>query len=80
MDPPPSPLSPSPCLLLSYTQEKQKSYRAVCWLPRPLTDADVALLEATRDLEVQQETPVRVGGWVGAWMGGWVGVDDWMHW
>lgn len=35
---------------------------AVCWLPRQLRDADVALLESTRDLEVQQQTPVRVGG------------------
>ena len=36
-------------------------YRAqVCWLPRPLSDADVALLAGTRELEVQQDTPVRV--------------------
>lgn len=41
-------------------QEKEKSYVAVCWLPRPLTDADVALVEGTRGLEVQQQTPVRV--------------------
>lgn len=41
-------------------QEKQKSYVAVCWLPRPLGSADVALLGATRDLEVQQDTPIRV--------------------
>ena len=41
-------------------QEKQKSYMAVCWLSRPLTDADVALLGATRELEVQQQTPIRV--------------------
>lgn len=34
----------------------------VCWLPRPLSQADVALLAATKELEVQQETPIRVGG------------------
>ena len=33
----------------------------VCWLPRQLSEADVALLAGTRDLEVQQETPIRVG-------------------
>ncbi|KAL4440487.1 hypothetical protein ABPG75_003488 [Micractinium tetrahymenae] len=41
-------------------QEKEKSYVAVCWLPRPLTDADVATIEGTRGLEVQQQTPIRV--------------------
>lgn len=37
----------------------------VCWLPRPLSQADVALLAATKELEVQQETPIRVGVGVG---------------
>lgn len=41
-------------------QDKQKSYMAVCWLPRPLTEADAALLESTRELEILQQTPVRV--------------------
>jgi tRNA pseudouridine synthase 10 len=48
-------------------QEKQKSYMAVCWLSRPLTDADVALLGATRELEVQQQTPIRVRARKGRW-------------
>lgn len=43
-------------------QEKEKSYVAVCWLPRPLTDADVAAIAGARGLEVQQQTPVRVSG------------------
>lgn len=47
-------------------QEKQKSYVAVCWLPRPLTDADVATIEGTNGLEVHQQTPVRVGRREGA--------------
>ncbi len=41
-------------------QEKQKSYVAVCSLPRPVTDADLALLESTQELKVVQQTPVRV--------------------
>lgn len=59
-------------------EEKEKSYAALCWLPRPLSEADVALLEQMRDLVVQQRTPVRVG--VGCrvveWGGvGWSGVE-----
>lgn len=53
-------------------QEKQKSYVAVCWAPRHLSDADLATLEGTTELEVQQQTPVRVGGAVaggGCWTG-----------
>ncbi|PSC72039.1 tRNA pseudouridine synthase Pus10 [Micractinium conductrix] len=41
-------------------QSKEKSYVAVCWTPRQLSEADVATLEGTRDLEVLQQTPVRV--------------------
>ena len=40
--------------------DKEKSYAAVVWLPRPLTDADVAALEGAAPLVVQQQTPVRV--------------------
>ncbi|GJP54820.1 hypothetical protein CLOM_g13856 [Closterium sp. NIES-68] len=40
--------------------EKQKSYVAVVWLSRPITQADVAKLESIRDLELQQKTPIRV--------------------
>ena len=43
---------------------QEKSYAAVCWLPRPLSEADVAVMEGTRDLVIQQRTPIRVGGWV----------------
>lgn len=53
----------SPALLASLKegeQEKQKSYAAVCWAPHQLSDTDVAALEGTRDLEVQQDTPIRV--------------------
>ena len=41
-------------------QEKEKSYSALCWLPRPLTQADVALLAGLGELELEQQTPVRV--------------------
>lgn len=41
-------------------QDKQKSYTAVCWLPRPVTEADLELLGQTKSLEVQQQTPIRV--------------------
>ena len=43
--------------------EKEKSYAAVCWLPRALSDADVATIDATKDLVIQQRTPIRVSGW-----------------
>lgn len=41
-------------------QDKEKSYSALCWVPRALTHADVALLEGSAPLELQQQTPVRV--------------------
>ncbi|KAL4856344.1 putative tRNA pseudouridine synthase Pus10 [Chlorella vulgaris] len=41
-------------------QDKQKSYTAVCWLPRPVTEADLELLGQTKSLKVQQQTPIRV--------------------
>ncbi|CAI7823799.1 unnamed protein product, partial [Closterium sp. NIES-53] len=40
--------------------EKQKSYVAVVWISRPITQADVAKLESIKDLELQQKTPIRV--------------------
>ena len=39
---------------------KRKTYGAVIWLSRPIRAEDIALLEAKRDLVVQQKTPVRV--------------------
>lgn len=39
---------------------KRKHYRAVCWAARPLTAADEGRLNAIKDVEVQQDTPVRV--------------------
>ena len=47
-------------VLKSGEQEKQKTYSAVVWLPRPLRDADLELLESTAELMVQQQTPIRV--------------------
>ena len=41
-------------------EHKEKTYEALCWIPRPLTPADVALLGRQRDLDVRQATPVRV--------------------
>lgn len=41
-------------------QEKEKSYRALCWLPRRLTDADVRMLAAAGPLILTQRTPIRV--------------------
>ncbi|GAB4814073.1 hypothetical protein N2152v2_001119 [Parachlorella kessleri] len=40
--------------------DKEKSYAAVCWLPRALGDADVAAIDATKELVIQQRTPIRV--------------------
>ena len=40
--------------------EKQKSYTAVCQLPTAVTKEMVAVISSTRDLELQQQTPVRV--------------------
>lgn len=34
--------------------------QALCWCNRPLTEGDVAKLLAIKDLEVAQDTPVRV--------------------
>ena len=41
-------------------EDKVKHYRAVCWAARPLSQADVAVLNAVAELQVQQDTPVRV--------------------
>ena len=40
--------------------DKRKHYRAVCWASRPITPADKAALDSIRELELQQDTPVRV--------------------
>jgi hypothetical protein len=40
--------------------EKRKHYRAVCWAPQALTAEDKAELDSIAELEVQQDTPVRV--------------------
>jgi tRNA pseudouridine synthase 10 len=40
--------------------EKRKRYLAVCWAARPLTQADKALFDGIRELNIQQATPVRV--------------------
>jgi tRNA pseudouridine synthase 10 len=41
-------------------QHKEKTYEALCWISRPLTDADVTTLESIGEIELQQGTPVRV--------------------
>jgi tRNA U54 and U55 pseudouridine synthase Pus10 len=43
-------------------QDKEKSYCALCWAPRPLGDAELAALERMGEVEVVQQTPVRVRG------------------
>ena len=40
--------------------QKQKTYRALCCLSRELTDDDIKLLSETKDLVIQQKTPIRV--------------------
>ena len=40
--------------------EKEKTYSAVCYVARALTDADVAKLCGVKDLVVRQSTPTRV--------------------
>jgi tRNA pseudouridine synthase 10 len=34
--------------------------QALCWCSRPLTGADVEALMSVKDLDVSQDTPVRV--------------------
>ena len=46
-------------LLQAGEAQKQKSYCAVCWLPSPLTDEHVQLLNGTKDLLLKQQTPIR---------------------
>lgn len=40
--------------------EKQKSYTAVCQLPSAVTPEMVDVINNTKDLELHQQTPVRV--------------------
>ncbi|XP_024534694.1 putative tRNA pseudouridine synthase Pus10 isoform X1 [Selaginella moellendorffii] len=40
--------------------DKQKEYTAVVWLSRPVTEADFTTLSNSKELEIQQKTPVRV--------------------
>lgn len=42
--------------------DREKSYVALCWAPRPLTGEEVAAVEATQRLVLQQQTPMRVRG------------------
>ena len=39
---------------------KRKTYGAIIWISRPITPADLTLLEAQTELIVQQKTPMRV--------------------
>lgn len=40
--------------------EKQKSYTAVCQLPTAVTPEMLDIIHSTKDLELHQQTPVRV--------------------
>jgi tRNA pseudouridine synthase 10 len=41
-------------------EEKTKTYEAICWCQRPLTPDDYDKMNNTRDLDLQQKTPIRV--------------------
>ena len=41
-------------------QDKQKSYRALCWLPLEVTDDVIARLTSDEELVLKQTTPARV--------------------
>ena len=47
-------------LLCEGAEEKRKHYKAVIWLSKELSDDDIALINATRELTINQKTPVRV--------------------
>lgn len=40
--------------------EKQKQYAALVWISRPLTDIDLEKITSSEDLEIMQNTPIRV--------------------
>lgn len=48
------------CMMREGEAEKSKAYRAVVWLSRAFTGADVAALAARTEVVLQQQTPVRV--------------------
>lgn len=41
-------------------EEKRKCYEALCWSEQAVTDEDLAQINAVRELEIEQDTPVRV--------------------
>ena len=41
-------------------EDKQKCYVAVCWSRDDITDEQISELAATKDLTLQQKTPIRV--------------------
>ena len=41
-------------------QDKQKSYRALCWVPVEVTDEVIARLTSEQELVLKQTTPTRV--------------------
>lgn len=47
-------------LMLQGEAEKQKQYAAIVWISRFTTKADFDCITNTKDLEIQQKTPVRV--------------------
>ncbi|KAI5055744.1 hypothetical protein GOP47_0029265 [Adiantum capillus-veneris] len=46
--------------MLEGESEKQKQYTAVIWLSKHVSDAEIGVFTALKDLEIQQKTPVRV--------------------
>ena len=40
--------------------EKTKTYEAICWCIRPLTQNDLEKLCSIRNLDLKQKTPIRV--------------------
>lgn len=39
---------------------KKKCYRAVAWVPKPITKEDLKVFEGIKDLKLDQKTPIRV--------------------
>ncbi|KAF5832098.1 hypothetical protein DUNSADRAFT_12147 [Dunaliella salina] len=55
------PCSKATLLRLKEAEEsKEKTYQALCWCDRPLTGEDLARLKGIQNLEVMQDTPIRV--------------------
>jgi tRNA U54 and U55 pseudouridine synthase Pus10 len=47
-------------ITICYSMHVMPCVQALCWCSRPLTDTDVQALVSVKDLDVSQDTPVRV--------------------